>query len=170
MLESLQVPLPQQSCMWRKTNIDKTSRLEEKWHVLLDREFFMRFARYHKIAYFPGTVAFFRNHNESKSISEVIKWAEEIPLLYREIFDENKYDLSRRLLRKKNAYMARALRYAAGIACQSGNSELHEHLMREAASKLPFAHAREKLKSVKRKLKSLSRKAPEERIANRKDY
>lgn len=146
MLESLNVPLPQQSCMWRRIATDKTSLLEEKWHVLLDREFFMRFARHHTIAYFPGTVAFFRNHDESKSIAEKIKWAEEIPVLYGEIFNENKYELSHSLLKKKNSYMVRAMKYAAEIARKSGNNALYEHLMKEAVSMSPFGYAKHKLK------------------------
>lgn len=94
MLTSLNVPVPQQSTIWRRSVMEKIGYLDEKWHVLLDREYFMRIARYCKIRYMPGSVAYFRNHSESKSVKEELKWADEIIELYHEILNLDSFNVS----------------------------------------------------------------------------
>lgn len=102
MLKYAECPIPQQSAMWRRVILEKAGSLQKQWHVLLDREYFIRIAAKCKILYIPGKVAFFRNHKSSKSIADKLKWAEELPLYYEAIFNDNIYNLETNNLRHKN--------------------------------------------------------------------
>lgn len=86
MLLSVLMPIPQQSAMWRKSVFQKIGEMDIQWHVLLDRDFFMRITKCCSIQYQPGSVAFFRNHTKSKSISEWRKWADELEKYYSYLF------------------------------------------------------------------------------------
>jgi glycosyltransferase involved in cell wall biosynthesis len=81
-LKTLDVPIPQQSAMWRRKVIDHTGLLDPNLYVLLDRDYFIRISKNHRILYDSGALSFFRIHEKSKSISETIKWAEELPPYY----------------------------------------------------------------------------------------
>lgn len=89
------IPTNQQSAMWKKEVIGKVGVLDPRWQVLLDFDFFLRIARDCSIKYFPGPVAFFRNHKDSKSIAQKEKWIEELeaflrdPVLKRYITDSD---------------------------------------------------------------------------------
>ncbi len=133
MLLSLNVPIPQQSTMWKRSVIEKVGILDPKWHVLLDREYFMRIARFCKIIYFPGTVAFFRNHDQSKSIAEEEKWAHEIPVFYQEVFINNLFDIENSVLKKhRKRVHARALLLASKISKKAGNHDYARSLLNSA--------------------------------------
>jgi glycosyltransferase involved in cell wall biosynthesis len=88
MRETLEIPIPQQSAIWRRTVLEKTGMLDPQWHVLLDRDYFIRISRNHSILYIPGSLAFFRIHQHSKSIIESVKWAEELPVFYQSLIDK----------------------------------------------------------------------------------
>lgn len=98
MLKYLECPIPQQSAMWRRDVLRKAGFLEKQWYALLDREYFIRIATKCQIKYIPGAVAFFRNHKLSKSVSDKLKWAEELPVYYETVFNDNKYNLAPKLL------------------------------------------------------------------------
>jgi glycosyltransferase involved in cell wall biosynthesis len=85
MLKDLNAAAPQQSAMWRREVLEEVGMLDAQWHVLLDRDFFVRIIHKCRIKYFPGAVAFFRNHDKSKSIAEAAKWMEELPIYYENI-------------------------------------------------------------------------------------
>lgn len=91
MLRTLRVPMPQQATMWRKEVMDKIGYLDPQWHVLLDREYFMRIAQYCVIEYLSGVVAFFRNHENAKSIVEWHKWMPELEKYYTMLFEDSKF-------------------------------------------------------------------------------
>ena len=91
MLRTLHVPMPQQATMWRKEVMDKIGYLDPQWHVLLDREYFMRIAQYCVIEYLSGVVAFFRNHENAKSIAEWHKWMPELEKYYVTLFEDRKF-------------------------------------------------------------------------------
>jgi glycosyltransferase involved in cell wall biosynthesis len=82
MRQCLEVPIPQQSAMWRRSITEKTGLLDDKWQVLLDRDYFIRIAANHKIRYIPDCLAFFRMHENSKSIAQALLWAKELPQFY----------------------------------------------------------------------------------------
>jgi glycosyltransferase involved in cell wall biosynthesis len=88
MRKTLEIHIPQQSAIWRRRVLEKTGILDPRWHVLLDRDYFIRISRNHRILYIPGTLAFFRVHNQSKSIKEAIKWAEELPVYYESLIEK----------------------------------------------------------------------------------
>ena len=90
-LRTLRVPMPQQATMWRKEVMDKIGYLDPQWHVLLDREYFMRIAQHCVIEYLPGVVAFFRNHENAKSIAEWHKWMPELEKYYTTLFEDSKF-------------------------------------------------------------------------------
>jgi len=102
MLKFAECPIPQQGAIWKKSTIEKIGSLNPKWHVVLDREYFTRIAAKGKIKYIPGAVAFFRNHEDSKSIAGKLQWTQELPEYYEALFDDNIYDLSDELLSYKN--------------------------------------------------------------------
>lgn len=91
MLRTLRVPMPQQATMWRRGVMDKIGYLDPQWHVLLDREYFMRIAQHCVIEYLPGVVAFFRNHENAKSIAEWHKWMPELEKYYTMLFEDSKF-------------------------------------------------------------------------------
>lgn len=95
MLRTLRVPMPQQATMWRKSVMDKIGYLDSQWHVLLDREYFMRIAQYCVIEYLPGVVAFFRNHENAKSIAEWHKWMPELERYYTTLFAESTFEYAK---------------------------------------------------------------------------
>jgi glycosyltransferase involved in cell wall biosynthesis len=87
------IPTNQQSAMWRSEVLRKVGVLDPRWQVLLDFDFFLKMTRDCSFKYFPGSVAFFRNHKDSKSIAQKEKWLEELeiflddPVLKRYITD-----------------------------------------------------------------------------------
>ena len=91
MLRTLRVPMPQQATMWRRQVIEQIGYLDPQWHVLLDREYFMRIAQYCTMEYLPGVVAFFRNHENAKSISEWHKWMPELEKYYTTLFEDRNF-------------------------------------------------------------------------------
>ena len=88
MLKTINVPIPQQSAIWRRKVMEKTGFLDPKWHVLLDMDYFIRISKNHKILYIPGSLTFFRVHQNSKSVNEAIKWAEELPRYYLSLIEK----------------------------------------------------------------------------------
>jgi glycosyltransferase involved in cell wall biosynthesis len=104
MLRTLRVSIPQQSSMWRKTVVDRVGGLDPRWHVVLDREFFLRIARHSRIEYIPGTCGYFRQHGTAKSVAEKTTWVTELPLMYSELFTtENLTPAEKRLKRETMA-------------------------------------------------------------------
>jgi glycosyltransferase involved in cell wall biosynthesis len=89
MLVTLQVPIPQQGSLWKRSVIERLGGLDERWQVVLDREFFTRVAEKCNILYLPGVLGFFRHHSQSKSISQQRSWLIELPKMYLEFFERN---------------------------------------------------------------------------------
>ena len=87
-VRTLDVPIPQQSALWRRKLLDKIGGLNDRWQVVLDREFFLRVARYGRIAYRPGISGLFRFHSDSKSVAKELLWVEELPRMYGEFFSD----------------------------------------------------------------------------------
>jgi len=86
MLRTLRVSIPQQSAVWRKAAVDRLGGLDPRWHVVLDREFFLRLARNCDMTYIPGACGFFRQHGAAKSVAEKTTWVTELPRMYQEFF------------------------------------------------------------------------------------
>jgi len=122
MLKYAECPIQQQSAMWRRSVIEKIGYLEPSWHVILDREFFTRIAACCSIKYMPGTVAFFRNHERSKTVAQKLKWVEELPMYYEMVFTENMYRLPSELLSYKNQCLSRVNLLCARIAARAGKT------------------------------------------------
>jgi len=87
-VRTLEVPIPQQSALWRRKLLDEIGGLDDRWRVVLDREFFLRVARYSRIAYRPGISGLFRLHSDSKSVAEEMRWVDELSRMYREFFSD----------------------------------------------------------------------------------
>ena len=122
MLEYAECPIPQQSAMWRRGVIEKTGYLAPRWHVVLDREYFTRMAANCLIKYVPGAVAFFRNHERSKSVADKLKWAEELPKYYEMVFNDNIYHLTPNLLSYKNKCLSKIYLKCAKISAKAGKT------------------------------------------------
>lgn len=123
MLKKAECPIPQQSAMWRREVLEKIGYLDPQWHVLLDREYFIRTAARCSIKYIPGTVAFFRNHEQSKSITDKLKWAQELPKYYEMIFKDNIYHLPSGLLSGRNKCLSKIYMRCARIYEQAGKQQ-----------------------------------------------
>ena len=132
MLKTLHVPVPQQSAIWKRRIYEELGGLEENWQVLLDREYFLRISQNFKIKYLPGPMAFFRNHLNSKSVRDELKWIQEIPLLYKNIFENNKYNLSQIIIGKKQNYYANAYLYCSMIAERAEDNKLQKTMLMNA--------------------------------------
>jgi glycosyltransferase involved in cell wall biosynthesis len=79
-LKSAYIPIPQQSAIWKNSIIYSVGQLNVKWQVLLDFDYFLRIVKTKKIKYITGSVAFFRNHGESKSVKQKKMWIKELEL------------------------------------------------------------------------------------------
>ena len=86
MVRTLDVPIPQQSALWRAEVLEKVGDLDPRWQVVLDRELFLRIARHCRLEYRPWVTGLFRTQPGSKSVVEQLKWVEELPQMYSEFF------------------------------------------------------------------------------------
>lgn len=120
MLRTLRVPIPQQGSLWRRSVIERIGPLDPRWQVVLDREFFTRAAERCCIRYRPGALGFFRNHEQSKSISQKRRWLTELPQMYAEYFERT--DLSDKLMSLKSETMGSMFLTCASIAHQCGET------------------------------------------------
>jgi len=118
-LISSSVPIPQQGSMWRSSVLRKTGNLGVGWHVVLDREFFMRVALKCRIKYLPVTLGFFRHHPDSKSCSQMAKWIEELPRMY-EVF-LSRDDLPKNIKALRNLVSARMFLTCASLSFRVGS-------------------------------------------------
>ena len=87
MFRQLEVPIPQQGSVWRRSAFDRVGGLASQWQVVLDRDFFIRLADQGKLLYVPATLGLFRNHRDSKSSALKSRWIEELPALYQSYFN-----------------------------------------------------------------------------------
>ncbi len=124
LLKDAKCPIPQQSVMWRRDITEKIGCLAPQWHVLLDREYFIRIAANGTIKYIPGPAAFFRNHKQSKSVAEKLKWAEELPKYYEMIFCDNIYHLSPTLLSNRNKCLSKIYLKCARMFAKAEKKQL----------------------------------------------
>lgn len=118
MLVSGNVPIPQQGSMWRRSALHKIGGLGTEWHVVLDMEFFMRTALNCRILYLPATLGFFRYHADSKSISQMAKWIDELPQMYAAFLNRN--DLPKNIQPLKRRARARMLLTCASLSFRVG--------------------------------------------------
>jgi glycosyltransferase involved in cell wall biosynthesis len=124
MLKYVECPIPQQSAMWKRDVVEKIGYLDPQWQVLLDREYFIRIAAKCSLKYLRGSVAFFRNHSFSKSVSDKLKWAEELPKYYEMVFDDNIYHLEPSLLAYRNKCLSKVyFKCARMYACAEKKDE-----------------------------------------------
>ncbi|NJL53872.1 glycosyltransferase [bacterium] len=114
MLRTLRVPIPQPGSLWRQVVCDRIGKLDSRWQVVLDREFFLRVSLACEIEYLPKTLARFRHHSDAKSTAFRKKWIEEIPLMYAEFFARK--DLPSSIYQLKRETMSSAHLYCARIA------------------------------------------------------
>lgn len=101
MLRTLNVAVPQQSAMWRRATFERLGGLDPRWHVVLDREFFLRIFRSGTAEYIPGCCGFFRQHEGAKSVAETTVWVDELPMMYTEFFDQAELDQETRSLERE---------------------------------------------------------------------
>jgi cellulose synthase/poly-beta-1,6-N-acetylglucosamine synthase-like glycosyltransferase len=113
------VPIPQQGSMWRRSVLDRIGGLGTAWHVVLDREFFMRMALKCKIQHLPVTLGFFRYHADSKSISQMARWIDELPQMLKVFLDRD--DLPKNIVALKKMAMARILLTCASLSFRVGD-------------------------------------------------
>lgn len=158
MLTKLNVPIPQQSAMWRKSAIDKIGLLDERWHVILDREYFMRTALFGKIMYIEGSLAFFRNHNESKSIAQWHRWADELEFFYQEIFESNDYN---QYIKHKGISLSSMYHECADIYNDCNNKKLKYRYKYKSFKSNYFVFFKLEFKALLIKIYKLSKKTIE---------
>lgn len=120
MLKTLRIPIPQQGSLWRRSVVERIGPLDQRWQVVLDREFFTRAAEKCHIRYRPGVLGFFRNHEHSKSISQKRQWLVELPQMYTEFFE--RVDLPVELVGLKGESMGAMYLACASIALQCGET------------------------------------------------
>lgn len=135
MLRTLNVPIPQMAAMWRRRIVERVGFLDPKWHVVLDREFFLRVGLHGTMAYVPGAVGFFRLHADSKSIAEERQWIREIPALYSEFFARQ--DLRPEITALRRESMSAAYIFCARIARRYGEPLVAVGLIAKAIAEYP---------------------------------
>jgi GT2 family glycosyltransferase len=140
MVRTLNVPIPQMAAMWRRRIVERVGLLDPKWHVCLDREFFLRIGLHGTMAYVPGATGFFRQHTDSKSIAEERQWIKEIPALYLEFFARQ--DLPPDVAALKRESMSAAYIFCARTARQCGEPLAAAGLIVKAIAAYPPVLAR----------------------------
>lgn len=85
----LSIPIPQQGCLWRRSAIEKCGLLNEGWHYVLDRDYFIRLADRCSLAYLNRAMGLFRSQPDSKSILMNINWSRELIQLYSGYFSSS---------------------------------------------------------------------------------
>lgn len=132
MRKTLEIPIPQQSAIWRSRVLEKTGILDPQWHVLLDRDYFIRISKNHRILYIPGSLAFFRVHQNSKSIKEAIRWTEELPVYYESLIEKwADYKNQRHLV------MAKCYWYCSKIFSENNDLIKAKEFLRKAKKESP---------------------------------
>ena len=120
MLRTIHTPIPQPGSMIRRDVLRKVGYLDQRWHVVLDREFFIRIAFSCRIHYVPYVLAEFRIHQASKTKSGRKYWAVELPKMYREFYDKNMH--SKDATRFRNETMGNAYYAAAKHSAECGTN------------------------------------------------
>ena len=147
LLRTLRVPIPQQGSLWRRSVIERIGPLDPRWQVVLDREFFTRASEKCCVRYRPGVLGFFRNHDQSKSISQKRRWLTELPQMYAEFFERS--DLSGELTSLKGETMGIMYLTCASLALQCGESRRAASYFASALTADPIVlfrrHVRSKL-------------------------
>jgi glycosyltransferase involved in cell wall biosynthesis len=59
----------QPSFFWRRRVIEEIGFIDERFHLVMDFEFFLRAAKRYPLHYLPRTISCYRSHPESKTIS-----------------------------------------------------------------------------------------------------
>lgn len=137
MVRTLNVPIPQQAALWKRDTMERVGLLDPKWHVVLDREFFMRMGLHGSMRHVPGAIGFFRLHQQSKSIAEERHWAREIPTLYTEFFARP--DLPPAIANLRRESMSAAYIFCARIARRHGAAAEALTLIAKAIAVYPLS-------------------------------
>ncbi len=101
LITTLRMPIPQQGSLWRRSVHEKAGMLDPRWHVVLDRDLFLRIALKCRMRCVAGVVGFFRAHALSKSAAQKMRWTEEAPRLYREFFKRKDLPSGIRALKRR---------------------------------------------------------------------
>jgi len=88
----LDVPMPQQGCFWRRSAMERSGLLDERWHFVLDRDFFIRLADKENCLYIDFTLGLFRVQPNSKSSGFYSSWIVELEKLYSSYYTENTFE------------------------------------------------------------------------------
>ncbi len=104
MLSTCIIRVPQMSAVWSRKALNIIGLLNTKLNVLLDWEYILRTTKHVQILYSPGSVAFFRQHEDSKSVKHSLKWVEEIETYYSMLFEREKFGKRFRRLTQVNMY------------------------------------------------------------------
>jgi glycosyltransferase involved in cell wall biosynthesis len=166
MVRTLEVPIPQQSALWRRGLLDRIGGLDVRWQVVLDREFFLRAARVGNMAYREGVCGLFRLHPNSKSVAEQIKWVEELPKLYREFFADP--DLPVNIAQYEDEAMTEVDRLCAQLLWRNGCWRPWLRCVRRSARRSPghfwrqflVGGGRDRIRGIRRRLRAVIGKAP----------
>ena len=135
-IRDIDVPIPQQVTMWRASVIKKIGVLDTRWNVLLDRDFFTRIVLNCKIIYIPECLAFFRNHEQSKSISQEFEWVRELPKYYHDLY--NKSDIPEDFMRYKKQTLINTFLVCRSICTTQKMIPLAEEFLKKAKSEHYF--------------------------------
>jgi glycosyltransferase involved in cell wall biosynthesis len=144
MLITFEVPIPQQGCLWRRSLSDRAGGLDPRWHVVLDREFFLRAAGHGAMAYLPETLGFFRLHPESKSMAQQARWLDELPRMYEEYFARP--DLAPRLLALRRQSLGSVYVQCAWLALKNRRYARSMGFLSRAAASDPWFPFRRSLR------------------------
>jgi len=80
--------IPQPSCFWKSSVFKDMGYLSEKYHYLMDYEFWMRCGIKKKFKYIPENFAHFREHAASKGLSQSLSFKIEDLALFTDLFKE----------------------------------------------------------------------------------
>lgn len=109
-------PIPQPSAFLKREVIEKVGYLDENVQFAMDWDLWLRAGRYFKIKYIPDILSTYRIHPDSKTISGLLKLADDTVYIYKKLFSSG---LSESIKKDEDkvmaiAYSKSAQRYFAG--------------------------------------------------------
>ncbi len=113
--------IPQQGAVWKRSVTNRIGLLNERWNYVLDRDFFLRICLAGKAVYIPSTLGYFRQHDNSKSVSQRSSWITEIPMMYDFLTNEPAWEFSKKITK---IVRASSRIHAAYLAFSSGKCTL----------------------------------------------
>ena len=127
--------IPQPSAFIRRDVINKIGYLDQQFDYFMDWDFWLRAGLYFKIDYFGELLSTYRLHENSKTVSQSIKAAPELEILYRKFFERD--DIPSEIRAVENQAMMNMYFTSGGFYLEGDDSENAAKMAAKALAQNP---------------------------------